>query len=894
MNGKNAALKTAFFILCIILPIRSFGFLSNYDTLYICNGESRWLFVDQNADSVYWSTGSNLDSVQVNSPGLYTNNWYLNSNIYSDSIYVLLNSISSTPDTNYFNTANNGIGGVFTSGTDLSWEFSDQSRFGPFNPATIVSNPTTAWYSSPWSTANWISGVADGNHASGVWDTTYYFRNRFLLPCANECGQSVSDSGSYCIDLEFFADNYIAEIWINGVAQFAQYGIPVINNYNALGFQNGNQRSLQLCNHFQTGENEIVVKLQSSAYAYGFLCQTNTAYLNGGSNNLDTGNFDVCDSLSFQGTTYFSDTLVSGFSINQDRCTQKYFDIKIEEKYSDTSTISSCSPIVWNGLNLDSTGIFFVNYTNSRGCDSIKYVSFERLVEYSDSIPVSSCDSVVIKNQKYYSNAILIDSLSSVDGCDSIIYFDIEVLNSFSDTIILSSCDSLSLNNQIYYGNLVLGDTVNSISGCDSITYFDIRISNSIIDTSSISSCSPISFGGQIMDSTGMYLFSYSAQNSCDSNIYIDFILDENYDSTYSLFNGCDSLTIGSFGTFITSSLVVDSLKNQYGCDSLVFFDIKIQLSLKDSVFIESCSNINWRGYSIFNTGFYSDTLSSIDGCDSITFLNFTLLKSDIDTINQEACDSLWWNGFKLYQSGFYSDTLINLFGCDSITILDLEIQPSVSSNETIKACNEIDIGGQVYTVSDTIIIYNTSVFNCDSTHFIFLDIEKPIKSNLNDTLNICFKNSNLIPLPPDHYLWNYDIIPQSIYDLSLDTSGYYELKYLMINEECSDTLVQFLKIEECDYSIWVPNTFTPNSDGVNDNFEIKARNLFDFKIEIFNRWGDLVLLSEDQDFSFSGDSDEKMNMQTTYSYRITFKYKLSNGRFSNKKTLLGSIVAIQ
>jgi len=60
-------------------------------------------------------------------------------------------------------------------------------------------------------------------------DTSYYFRNVFALPCANACGQSPNDSGNYCLDLEYFADNYIAEVYINGVPQFAKYGVYTLS-----------------------------------------------------------------------------------------------------------------------------------------------------------------------------------------------------------------------------------------------------------------------------------------------------------------------------------------------------------------------------------------------------------------------------------------------------------------------------------------------------------------------------------------------------------------------------------------------------------------------------------------------------------------------------------------
>ena len=55
--------------------------------------------------------------------------------------------------------------------------------------------------------------------------------------------------------------------------------------------------------------------------------------------------------------------------------------------------------------------------------------------------------------------------------------------------------------------------------------------------------------------------------------------------------------------------------------------------------------------------------------------------------------------------------------------------------------------------------------------------------------------------------------------------------------------------------TIYVPNTFTPDNDGINDVFMIKGQNiaLDNFSFSVFNRWGDPVWTSVDPSDVWTG-----------------------------------------
>lgn len=71
----------------------------------------------------------------------------------------------------------------------------------------------------------------------------------------------------------------------------------------------------------------------------------------------------------------------------------------------------------------------------------------------------------------------------------------------------------------------------------------------------------------------------------------------------------------------------------------------------------------------------------------------------------------------------------------------------------------------------------------------------------------------------------------------------------------CQDTAFDSVNVRG-DYILFVPNTFTPNNDGLNDFFfpqGIGFRDLRNFEFMIFDRWGDLIFLSEDVDDKWDG-----------------------------------------
>jgi gliding motility-associated-like protein len=68
----------------------------------------------------------------------------------------------------------------------------------------------------------------------------------------------------------------------------------------------------------------------------------------------------------------------------------------------------------------------------------------------------------------------------------------------------------------------------------------------------------------------------------------------------------------------------------------------------------------------------------------------------------------------------------------------------------------------------------------------------------------------------------------------------------------CSDTISKVLKFKPS-FVVYIPNAFTPNGDGVNDDFFAKGVGINKFTIQIYDRWGHLVFTGNSLEETWDG-----------------------------------------
>ncbi|MBL4625624.1 MAG: gliding motility-associated C-terminal domain-containing protein, partial [Flavobacteriales bacterium] len=114
--------------------------------------------------------------------------------------------------------------------------------------------------------------------------------------------------------------------------------------------------------------------------------------------------------------------------------------------------------------------------------------------------------------------------------------------------------------------------------------------------------------------------------------------------------------------------------------------------------------------------------------------------------------------------------------------------------------------------------------------------------------------------------------------------TGRYIIELIVINQYgCSDTCVETVIINPY-FEVNVPNAFTPNPNGGNggsyDPINISNEIFFplteyveEFYMEIFNRWGELIFVSEDLDIGWDGYYLGKLCQQDVYVWKIDVIY---------------------
>jgi gliding motility-associated-like protein len=111
---------------------------------------------------------------------------------------------------------------------------------------------------------------------------------------------------------------------------------------------------------------------------------------------------------------------------------------------------------------------------------------------------------------------------------------------------------------------------------------------------------------------------------------------------------------------------------------------------------------------------------------------------------------------------------------------------------------------------------------------------------------------------------------PQHVY---AGKGEYLVTLYTTSNAGCMDTITKKIEIRP-EFTIYIPNAFTPDGNNTNDYFTAKGDEITEFKMMIFDRWGEMIYQTEDIQTGWDGKANNGSKSAETgvYVYKITVR----------------------
>ncbi|MDD3262579.1 MAG: T9SS type A sorting domain-containing protein [Candidatus Absconditabacteria bacterium] len=249
-------------------------------------------------------------------------------------------------------------------------------------------------------------------------------------------------------------------------------------------------------------------------------------------------------------------------------------------------------------------------------------------------------------------------------------------------------------NNILFTPTETMICTATAISkfGCDNVTKsIEVTVENhqtsSFVDICDYGN--GYEWNGKIYYESGIYPDTLQSQFGCDSVNTLVLNIMPTYDTIF-----FDTICEGDFvfwqgEVYDANGTYKNFLNNQWGCDSTLTLELTV-FRKYETVFESSIcegDTIIWHGEQYFESGSYLDTLQSQWGCDSILIFDLIVNNEYETTIESNICegDTIIWQGEQYFESGSYLDTLQSQWGCDSILIFDLIVNelPEIHITET-------------------------------------------------------------------------------------------------------------------------------------------------------------------------------------------------------------------
>ena len=107
----------------------------------------------------------------------------------------------------------------------------------------------------------------------------------------------------------------------------------------------------------------------------------------------------------------------------------------------------------------------------------------------------------------------------------------------------------------------------------------------------------------------------------------------------------------------------------------------------------------------------------------------------------------------------------------------------------------------------------------------------------------------------------------------------------------CKNSIQKSVRIDPI-FTIWIPNSFTPDGDDVNDYFTVKGYGVAQLEMKVFDKWGELLYNNDNMDDlepKWDGTYKNRLLKNDVYAYKIKVKDVLGRWHeFIGRVTIIG------
>jgi gliding motility-associated-like protein len=427
----------------------------------------------------------------------------------------------------------------------------------------------------------------------------------------------------------------------------------------------------------------------------------------------------------------------------------------------------------------------------------------------------------------------------TIDGTNDTV--DVVVHPTYSSNVNTTICqgDSVLLEGAYQTTSGIYNDTLYTVNGCDSIIITNLTVNPVPVNNVNASICQndSIFLAGAYQNTTGIY----------------------NDTITNGAANGCDSIII----TNLTVNQFVTGNANAQICQG-------------DSILLGGAYQIT--------AGNYNDTIvgGSVNGCDSIVITNLSIIPTSMGNANARICDndSILIGNTYYSSAGVYPYTIPNgsASGCDSTVNVTLTVDYAFSNHQDLIICqgDSVLVGGQYVSKFGFNQVSYQSINGCDSTYTATISFIPQYDFYLPEDTTLCMGQTFILSpyINSTYYnlMWENGSTNQY---REIDTSGTYIMTYS--HKSCDHQGNDEINVlfENCDFFIYVPNTFTPDKDGLNDGFAPVIYGEFtEYSFRIFDRWGEVIFESSTHGESWKGTYKNELVKTDVYVWKLIVKPK--------------------